>query len=422
MNRTVKDRRVSHPKPVEKAELSEKHLGWRIFFFILFVIIAATSFAYGVNSMFSTDPGWYEVEADSAAETNCGSEFVFMYHLGVSGTDATTENKALKIVYTDACEMAYKLFHNNETFEEVNNICYINQHPNEEIVVDEALYEAFSMVAEYDSRYIYLAPIYWQYDEIFFCEDDSQLVYYDPYLNEEVAAEYQKIAAYAKNPEMVEVQLLGNNTIKLYVAEEYLAFAEENCITEFIDFFWMKNAFIVDYLADTLIEKGYTVGTISSYDGFSRSLYQGEETFSFNVYDREGQVIYPAAVMNYSSTRSIVYLRDYMMNALDTQHYYALKNGETRTSYVDVADGFSKTATDNLYAYSDELSCAEILMQVAPIYVADEFAEEAVNALVDKGIYSIYCEGNVIKYNEKALVLSDLLDKEGVKYTAEFVK
>ena len=68
---------------------------------------------------------------------------------------------------------------------------------------------------------------YNQYDEIFFCEDDSQLVHYDPRMNEEVAAEYAKIAAFANNPEMVDVKLLGENRIQLYVSEEYLAYAKE---------------------------------------------------------------------------------------------------------------------------------------------------------------------------------------------------
>lgn len=413
---------MPHPKPVEKVELSEKNIGWRIAFFILFVMIAATAFAYGVSSMFSTEPGWHEIEVDSSADANCGNEFVFMYYLGGSGTDATAENKALKIIYTDACEMAHKLFHNKEAFEGVNNVYYINQHPNEVIEVDPALYEAFSVIDACDNRNLYMAPVYGQYDEIFYCEDDSQLVNFDPRLNKEVAAEYAEIATYANNPEMVDLQLLGDNKIQLYVSAEYLSYAEENYITEFIDFFWMKNAFITDYLAEEMISRGYTLGSISSYDGFSRSLDASENSYSFNIYDRVDQELHQAAVMQYSGTRSMIYLRDYMMSDMDWQHYYVLANGEVRTSYVDVADGFSKAATDSFYAYSDELGCAEILMQVIPVYVTAELSTEAVAELTEAGIYSIYCEDTVIKYNDADLVLSDLLDKDGVKYQTSFIE
>lgn len=422
MKQSSGNRNMPQLKPVEKIELSDKHIGWRVAFFILFVIIAATAFAYGVSSMFSTEPGWHEIEVDSSAEANCGNEFVLMYYLGGNGTNATTENKALKIVYTDACEMSHKLFHTKEAFEGVNNVYYINQHPNEVIEVDAALYEAFSVIDKYDNRNLYMAPVYSQYDEIFYCEDDSQLVNFDPRLNGEVAAEYAEIAAYANNPEMVDLQLLGENKIRLYVSEEYLAYAKENYITDFIDFFWMKNAFIMDYLAEELISRGYTLGSLSSYDGFVRSLDSSENSYSFNIYDRAGQTIYQAAVMQYSGAQSMVYLRDHMMSELDWQHYYVLSNGEVRTSYIDVADGFSKAATDSFYAYAKDLGCAEVLMQVIPVYVAEEFSQEAVAALADAGIYSIYCEDKVVKYNDSALILTDLLAEEDVKYTAELLK
>ena len=157
------------------------------------IVIAVVAFAYGVNSIFSKEPGWYEIEADSAGDTNCGSEFVFMYYLGASG-NATAENKELSVFYTDACEMAHKLFNNKETFEGITNVCYINQHPNEVLEVEPALYGAFEIIARYANRNIYLAPVYSQYDEIFLCNDDSQLVNFDPRLNEEVAADYAKIA------------------------------------------------------------------------------------------------------------------------------------------------------------------------------------------------------------------------------------
>ena len=421
MGRMAKERTTGQPKPVEKIELSEKHIGWRIFFFILFVVIAATAFAYGINSLFTTEPGWQEIEADAAAGVNCGNEFVLMYHLGISGRDATVENKALKIIYTDACELAYKLFHNKETFDDVTNICYINQHPNEEIVVDDALYQAFSIIQRNGDRRLYLGPVYDQYEEIFYCEDDTMLVNYDPLLNEELAAEYAMIADYANNPQMIDIKLLDDNKIMLEVSKEYLAFAEEHYITQYIDFFWMKNAFVTDYLADTLIENGYTAGTISSYDGFSRNLGKMEESFSFNIYDRMGQTIYPAAVMQYSGTRSIVYLRDYMMNNQDEEHYYVMEDGTIRTSYIDVNDGIAKTATDNLYAYSEQLGCAELLLKAAPVYVTDDFSEEAVKELTASGVYIIYCEDNTIKYNDASLVLTDFFDESGITYKKAYV-
>ena len=422
MSRRSGNGMMPHLKPVEKIELSEKHIGWRIAFFILFLVIAASAFASCVGTFFSVEPGWHEIEADSAGEANCGNEFVFMYYLGGSGVDATAENKALKIVYTDVCEMAHKLFHNKESFEGVNNVYYINRHPNEVIEVDAGLYKAFEVVKQYENRNIYMAPVYSQYDEIFYCEDDSQLVNFDPRLSEEVADDYAAIATFANDSAMVDVQLLGDNKIKLYVSEEYLAYAKENYIMDFIDFFWMKNAFVTDYLAEEMIARGYTLGTISSYDGFTRILDSTEYSYSFNLYDRVDLTIYQAAVMQSQGPQSMVCFRDYMMSDLDAQHYYVLSNGEVRTSYVDVADGFSKEATDSFYVYGKDRSCAEILMQTIPVYVAEELSTEVVAELAAHGIYSIYCEDGLIKYNDSSVTFSDLLNEESMKYTTELIK
>ena len=421
MSRRSGNRELPHLERIEKIELSDKNIGWRLGFFILFVVIAGASFASCVNSFFSKAPGWYQIETNSADEAHCGNDFVFMYNLGASG-NATKENKALSILYTEACQMAHKLFHNKEIFEGVHNVRYINEHPNEVIEVDPGLYKAFSVIDAYDNRNLYMAPVYNQYDEIFFCEDDSQLVNYDPRMSEEVAAEYAEIATYANNPEMVDIKLLGDNKIQLYVSEEYLAYAEENYITDFIDFFWMKNAFITDYLAETMIANGHTHGTLTSYDGFSRTMDTSENSYSFNLYDRVDEVLYPAGVMQYQGANSLVYFRDYMLSDMDWQHYYALANGEVRTSYVDVADGVSKAATDSYYVYAKDMSCAEVLLQAIPVYVTEEWSEDAVAGLTAAGIYSVYAEDGVVKYNDASLVVTELLDEEEMKYTVELVK
>ena len=267
-----------------------------------------------------------------------------------------------------------------------------------------------------------MAPIYAQYDDIFYCNDDSELVNYDPYLNEQVAADYQEIALFANNPEAIDIQLLEDNKIMLYVSDEYLAYAEENYITDYIDFFWMKNAFIADYIASVLIENGYTAGSISSFDGFVRNLDTTDVTYSFNIFDKQEDNVYVAAAMQYTGAHSIVFLRNYMMNSYDEQYYYQLSNGDVRTSYVDIADGYCKSAVNNLVSYSADLGCAEVLMQMMPIYIADTFDAQALLSLMENGIHSIYCENGVIYYNEKSLVLTELYQKEDVQYQTSFVE
>lgn len=416
-----KKKKSSHDDSIN-IELSEKHSKLRVILFVLVLAFGLTMIGRGLYLMLTEDPGWRAVEPNKTEELNCSEDFVFMYNIGASGISATQEYRDIVSIYSDATMKAYQLFTSYSSYEDINNVYYINQHPNEEIEVDEVLYEAFSLLQKYENRNIYLAPVYVQYDDLFYCEDDSLIKEFDPFTNEEVAEYYQEIATYAADSQMVDIQLLGDHKIMLYVSDEYMDYAEENYISTFIDFFWMKNAFIVDYLADVMITNGYTLGTISSFDGFVRNLDDSETTYSFNIFDKaeeDDDGVYAAAIMQYSGQNSIVYLRNYSMYELDTEYYYQLDNGEVRTSYLDIQDGKCRSAMNNLVSYSYDMGCAEVLMQTIPVYITETLDETAIEGLQESGIYSVYCVDKVIKYNDSNVNMEDVFENETVKYTLE---
>lgn len=411
MGRTARDNRdMPHPKPVEKIQLSDQKTKLRLALVILLVLVAAGAFVYGVMSGLGKDSGWTTIEVNSSAGLNCGNEFVFQYYLGASGLSATAESKQISALYTDAMVKAYQLFTNDGESGNLHNVYYINRHPNEEIEVDALLYRAFETCEAYGNRNLYLAPVYEQYDSLFYCNEDWETESFDPLQNEELAVSFAELSAFARDAGQVEVQLLGDNRIRLYVSEDFLKYAEETYISSFIDFYWMKNAFIADFIADVMLENGYTRGSISSYDGFIRNLDDSGTGYSFNLYDRVGQNVYPAAVMQYTGSVSIVYLRDYRMNSLDFQHYYEFADGRIRTAYLDVADGLSKAAVPNLVSYSESEGCANLLMQMIPAYITDSFNRENLPA------YSVFCEDGVVYHNDPDLKLTDLYEDDRISY------
>ena len=138
MGRTIRGNNTPSLKPVKKVELSEKNIKVRVVLVVLFLTIGAGMIAYAVNAMFTTEAGWRAIEVKTK-EANCSEEFVFLYNLGSNGVSATVENKAIVSIYTEATKKAYQLFHNKQSFENVNNVYTINQHPNEVIQVDEVL-------------------------------------------------------------------------------------------------------------------------------------------------------------------------------------------------------------------------------------------------------------------------------------------
>jgi hypothetical protein len=246
MGRYARDKSQQNPKPVERIELSEKNVGLRLAIVAILILVAVISFGYGISQFLSVNAGWTEIEADSAADTNISNEFVLMYELGSrEDMSITAENKGIVALYTEVMEDAYQIFHTNAEIEGVKNLYYLNQHPNETVQVDQMLYQAFETVQKYDNRMIYLAPIYQYYNNLFGCEADAQTKDFDPYSNDALANEFKEIAAYAKDKYAICVELLGNQTVRLHVSEEYLQYINTNDITTYVDFAWMKNAFVV---------------------------------------------------------------------------------------------------------------------------------------------------------------------------------
>ncbi len=401
-----KGRDLPHPKPVTKIDIPTEHGRLRLILTVIFLAVGAFFIAYGVSNLSAKDSGWNEIEVNSS-ELNCSSDFVFLYCLGEDGASAKAENKELTALYSDAAEYAFRMFTNDVGYEDVHNIYYINRHPNEEMEIDDVLYQAFSLIRESGDRSLYLAPVYEQYDGVFHCTEEYQTVEYDPYLNQDVADYYAAIARFANDTQMIDLELLGENRICLHVAEEYLSFASENEIESFIDFYWMKNAFIADYLAEEILSAGYSRGCISSVDGFTRNLDHSGELYSYTFYDRADSMIYPAANVQYSGPAGIVYLHDYALNS-DQLLFYAYPGGEIRTPYLDTRDGFCKSACSDLVCYSSELGCSEILLRMIPVYIADTLQNNTLTGLAEEGIFSIYSENSRICYNDADLNLTFL--------------
>lgn len=420
MNRYAR-KKEPNVKPVKKIELSEKHFHLRLVAVILLIALAAGAFVYGIYSYFHVDEGWTKITAESSSDINCSEDFVFLYNLGAGENSAASDSRQATDIFTDTTVKAYKLFNVDEGFDNIKNLYYINNHPNEEIKVDECLYKAFSILQDYDNRYIFLAPLFQQYENMYYCSSDIETYGYDPVQNEDIRKYFDEVLQYVRNSDDVSIELLGDNTIRLTVSEDYLNYAKENQLDRFIDFYWMKNAFIIDYIADALENEGLTCGVVSSFDGFVRNLDNSGESYTFNIYDRTDNKVYGAAALEYTHKKSIVYMRDYAMNVKDAGRYYEFSDGELRNPYISMKDGLCKASIENLTAYAENEGCAEVLLKIAPLYIEDEFEEEKLLNMSGQDINFIYCIDRVIYYTEDNAKLTNLFESENgqIKYTAK---
>ncbi len=400
-------------KPPENVELSTSHVGLRIVAVVLLVLIAATAFVYGLNGLFSGTDGWQQIEAD-VDDLSAVAELTFMYDIGAGSESATTERKAIVVIYSDACETAYQLFTPDNEFEYVYNVWYINNHPNEEIQVEEALYSALEMMVGNGGRELYLAPIYAEYESLFFSDEDWQAEEFDPLYNKVEAEYFEEVLGFISTDEHVSLELLGDNTVRLSVSDEYLEYATEMGITSFIDFSWTTNAFIVDYVADVMIENGYTAGMIGSNDGFTRNLGGCDGLFTYTLYSKQGNTVYSVAGLYYEGAYSFVYAHSYALTTDDTYSYYTYSSGDTRTPYISTADGLSKAATDDLILYSQSSTCVDLVLDMIDVYIADELDETKLEALASDGIYAIYYDGFTVMHTEVEAVIGDVAEELGV--------
>ena len=392
-------------KRLHHFELSDKNRTVRWVLIIILLVIAAVSLTVGLTSALKTPDGWQAV-TPSTSQINCSEDFVLQYEYGAGEKTATEESKALQVLYGKAVEDAWKLFFNEAGASDLAGLYTLNQHPNEQITVDSGLYTALEQVVESGSRALYLAPVYAEYNRVFYSEGDSFALEFDPTRNEEQRDYVKTLAEFANDPRAVQLVLYGSDKVMLQVSQAYQNFAKENELSNLLDFGWLRNAFIADYIADLLIENGFTNGYLASADGFTRNLDQRGNAYSLNLFNMGKEGVDVAAVMNYAAPASFVFLRSYSMSEYDVGRYYRYEDGKTVTSMIDPADGQCKAALDNLVSYSTKLGCGELALAIMPVYVADVFAEDALNALTSREIYSIWFSGKQLMHNQSDLKLT----------------
>lgn len=388
-DRPVIDKTIHIPLPENKLKL-------RTALVIALIVLAVASFAFGVNSLVGTDAGMAEITVLSG-EMNVGDDFTFYYNLGFGGADATDERREVRSLYSQAATDALEIFSSDVEAEGGGNLYYLNSRPNEDVAVDGALYSALEQLEGSGTRYHYLAPLYEQYYAMFNSASDAEAAEYDPRLNDAQAEFFSQIAAFASDSGEIALELLGDNKVRLHVSEEYMRFAEANGVTTFIDLTWMKNAFIADYIAQELIDAGYTHGALISDDGFMRCL--DDETgaeYSFTFSHRDGTTITNLSTLQFSGTVSIAYLHDYPLESGNSGGYYLYSDGTLRSAFLDTADGLDRSCVPELAAYSFEDGCAGLALRLAPVFISSDLDMNELAELEKDGITVYYTQDGVL--------------------------
>ncbi len=416
MNRIARDRTGDGPPPVQRIELNEDKLHTRFILAALLLAFGVGMILFGMIRLLRAESGWWTVETGSSGPS-CAGDFVFRYELGRSDSSATAEKKRLQLLYTQAAGDAYQIFHAHQLFEGVGNLASISRHPNEAVTVEPELYTALREIEADGSRWLYLAPVYEMYYSLFHSQNEVEAAEYDPGLDPDLAAWCAEAAAFARDPESVHLVLGPDSSVTLRLSEEYLAFLQEAGVTDYLDFFWAKNAFIADLIAARLTEAGFVHGYICSFDGFARNLCRGDERFSAPIYDRTDDRTYPAAVLSYDAPMALVSFHSYPTDPARQDWYYKLPDGEYRCAYIDTTDGLCKAALNDLLGYSREKGCGELALLLSPLYIRETPDFDALAALASEGIGAVWCENRTIRCTDSGAVFTDLYQDGEIVYT-----
>lgn len=371
MRKTGRLKSTPPVKPVKSIQVPMKVTKKKILLIAVLLAVGIGLIVWALVNFLTVPKGWQNIEAPSGLENTCVYDFSLQYLLGETEEKTNREKNAVTELYVKAAGDAYRIF-SEEEIKDVKNIYYINHNPGQTVTVDPALYEAFSLLMNAENQALYLGPIYENNRGILSSEDDAQAEQYHPATDAETKKMYGKVLNYIANPNHsnhITLNLLGENQVRLDVSEEYQKFAKDNGFSSFISLDWMRNAFVADYIADALTEKGYCNGILTSYDGYVRNLDLSGRQYAFQVCNGSGNN--RIANMLYSRVGAMIWMRNYPISLEEKYDYYYWDDGRVSHTRLDPADGMPKAACSDFVVYSRSLGCAQILVESMDVYISD---------------------------------------------------
>ena len=401
-------------KPRKNIELSGKNIALRVVLMVLFIGIALAGVYFGVKGLLTRESGWTRIEADSSSPAQASADLDFEYCLS---SNATMEYKLLTKLYTETSLRAWQVYHPTEAFTGLGNLQSVNAAPNQECTVEPELYRAFELLQAKGSRVLFLAPVCAQYDAVFRSLSDDEAAAYDPAYSEEAAAYVAEVMGFVSDPQAISLDLLGENRVRLKVREDYLRYAAENGIDAFLDFYWLKNAFVLDDIAAKLGEQGFRRGYLASREGFCRYLDSAEDEYTLRIQALEADGIRLPASLQIRGPMSLACLHSYSGPDLQAgdqsdrliDYFYTYRNGRMVTPYLNPVTGESRAVIWDLTLLSPTASCGELALSALPALTAETWDAAAVAALPETEIAAIWCEGNTLYHTElpAELTMSD---------------
>lgn len=211
------------------------------------------------------------------------------YYLDDSGDmSIASKRKLIQNYYSTAIIDFYTAVDEFTPTEGYVNLGYINNHPNEEIVIYDFLYEALKdayekTIIENSNYSIFSGYLNYFWFNNYQNFDLANSVEFDPLFDD---LEKEKLALYtdiAKNRSLVDLRFYPDNKIMLVVDESLLSLEEKL----YLDFNFLKDAYALEYIASELTKNGFTKGYLISKTGLSIALGEIPSGIEYSFYLNE---------------------------------------------------------------------------------------------------------------------------------------
>ncbi len=326
----------------DRIQVSEKHVGLRVVFFVVAVLVAVGAFSYGISALGAKQSGYQLIEASADADAPFyNKEITFSYYLEGSSGAIKRATKELVGVYTPILAAAYKQLDSSVEYAGAVSIGALNNHLGEEIGVSAELYavlkDAYARTLEGRNFNMFAGALFAEWKSVLILDDP---VGFDPLTNTNMAARFADIAAQVSNLDNFSLEFLDDekHIVRFSVSDEYAAFCREMEIEAgALDLNLLTNAYRLEMIASALEDLGFTDGYLLSQDGLAITL-SGCGRQGYVLYGIEdGSVVERGSFVVEGSSRKA------FMSAFPLGQYsglyYSVVNGRLRHLFFDVSTG-----------------------------------------------------------------------------------
>ena len=286
-------------------------------------------------------------EGDSNLPGYAGGYSATLYFKG-NAMSTGQQKKAANNAYSEALHEAYLLTEDMTKREYASSLADLNAGLGENVKLSAEAYALLEQAVGYHKSKpnfsLYAAPLYAEWERIAVVRANLIDKSHDPDPAKDAAEkEYlDELSAILNDENSVKVELLGENTAKLTISEQYAAFRRDNDISApIISLNHLRPAFMLEAVAKRLEADGWHDGYLSHTLGLGISL-SGSQGIAHSLYGLTGTTEEVGGAIALTGGWKYAKFNRLPLNRTSYDGFYAVQVGEGylfRSPYLNVGNG-----------------------------------------------------------------------------------